>query len=75
MTPTGYRHPDYAAALAGFGRPLELPRCGGWILERPIPGSLRHDAMGPYPLFACSDWRGLRADLDALSNRLVTVAI
>lgn len=63
---SGYAHGAYAHALSEFGQPLRLERCGGHVLERPIPDSGRSDAMGPYPLFACADWSGLAADLEAL---------
>lgn len=59
----GYRHPRYAAALAAFGRPRHLPRCDGWLLECPIPGSAATDLRGCYPIFNCADWAGLGADL------------
>ena len=59
---TGYMHPGHAASLAEFGTPRELPRSGGWLLERAIPGAAARDAMGAYPLFACRDWTSLRAD-------------
>ncbi len=72
---TGYAHPEYARSLAEFGTPRELPRCGGWILERQIPGVPYLDAMGCYPLFACKDWSGLHADLESLRNDLVTLAL
>jgi hypothetical protein len=72
---TGYMHPRYAESLAEFGAPLELPRCGGWILERPISGFAHHDGMGCYPLFACRDWSQLNADLDSLRDALVSLAI
>ncbi|MGI9296256.1 MAG: GNAT family N-acetyltransferase [Pseudomonadales bacterium] len=73
---TGYLHPLYAASLAEFGDPRQLPHSGGWILERAIPGtdSLR-DGMGPYPLFCCSDWKALRHDLQELSHDLVSLAL
>lgn len=61
-------HPRYAASLAEFGTPYQLPRCGGWILNRRIAGNRRHDAMGCYPLFACLDWQQLHADLEDLSG-------
>ena len=35
---SGYLHPNYAQSLAEFGKPRELTNCGGWILEREIPG-------------------------------------
>lgn len=71
---TGYAHPDYVASLAEFGTPRQLPRSGGWLLERAIPGTNHRDAMGAYPLFACSDWAALPADLDDLQGDLVSVA-
>jgi hypothetical protein len=73
-SPTGYAHPGYARSLAEFGTPLELARSGGWILEREIPDGGSRDAMGCYPLLFCRDWRALRADLDALEGRLVSVS-
>jgi hypothetical protein len=72
---TGYMHPGHAASLAEFGTPRELPRSGGWLLERMIPGTEARDAMGTYPLFACRDWTGLRADLDNLEGELVSAAL
>jgi hypothetical protein len=65
----GYGHPGYAASLAEFGRPRQLPGCDGWLLERSIPGSNRTDLMGPYPLFSCADWSKLPGDLEALEGR------
>lgn len=72
---TGYLHPDYAASLAEFGTPWELPHCQGWILERQIPGFPDRDAMGCYPLFACEDWSQLHRDLDELGGRLVSLSL
>ncbi len=62
-----YAHAQYAQSLADFGSPRRLPACGGWVLERAVPGApgLR-DAVGCYPLFRCADWSGLGADLAAL---------
>lgn len=74
-TAAGYLHPQYAASLMEFGVPRELPRCGGWILEREIPGTSRRDAMGCYPLFACQDWPGLAADLAELADDLVCLSL
>ncbi|MDD2919827.1 GNAT family N-acetyltransferase [Rhodoferax sp.] len=71
-----YLHPDYLATFASQGTPRRLRNSGGWIIERRIPGSDRHDAMGPYPLFCCNDWRGLAADIDDLrGSGLVSVAL
>lgn len=64
----GYAHPAYAAAFSQFGTPRALPESGGFILEREIAGSPARDAMGCYPLFACSDWSRLHLDLDALAD-------
>jgi hypothetical protein len=72
---SGYRHPGYAASLAEFGAPLQLPRSGGWLLVRPIPGSQQRDAMGCYPLFFCDDPAGLDADLRELARDLVSVVL
>jgi hypothetical protein len=70
----GYAHPGYAQSLAQFGTPVELPRSGGWILERPVPGSAHRDAMGSYPLLFCRSWAELHADLRELEGRLVSLA-
>jgi hypothetical protein len=79
MTPasglSGYLHPAYAASLAEFGKPRELPRSGGWILERQIAGYQDRDAMGCYPLFACQDWRCLHQDLDEIGDDLVCLGL
>ncbi len=72
---TGYLHPGYAESLAEFGLPLALPRSGGHLLLRPIPGTDAHDAMGCYPLCCCRDWAGLRADLAELRDQLVSVTL
>ncbi|HEY7253396.1 MAG TPA: GNAT family N-acetyltransferase [Methylomirabilota bacterium] len=71
----GYLHPAYAESLREFGTPRLLAESGGWILERPIPGSARRDAMGCYPFFACRDWSGLRADLERIGGDLVSLAL
>jgi hypothetical protein len=72
---TGYNHPSYAQSLAEFGVPREMPRSGGWILERQIPGFLNHDAMGCYPLFACQEWSQLYADLKDIGDELITLSL
>lgn len=71
---SGYLHPEYALALAEFGTPIELPRSGGWILRRPIPGTGWVDATGPYPFLVCRDWSALGADLDDLREDVVSIA-
>ena len=74
-SPAGYLHPLYAESLREFGAPLELPRSGGALLVRRIPGTDLRDAMGPYPLFCCRDWQGLAEDLQALREELVSVCL
>lgn len=71
----GYAHPGYAASLAEFGTPVELPRSRGWLLARPIGASGLVDAMGCYPLFDCANWSGLAADLAVCVDKFVSVAI
>ncbi len=70
---TGYLHPSYAASLAEFGKPRQLAHSGAWILERAIPGSTLHDAMGCYPLLACPHLQDLPADLETLSAEIVSL--
>ena len=70
---TGYLHSAYAHALRECGTPRELPHCGGWMLERPVPNAARRDLMGCYPLFCCRDWSGIRADLRELRDGFVSL--
>ena len=72
---TGYLHPLYAASFAEFGIAYELPECGGWIIERNIPGSTDRDAMGCYPIFCCRDWNLLPRDVANLEGKLVSLAL
>ena len=71
----GYASNAYAEALAEFGTVLELPRSGGRLLARKIPGAAVNDAMGCYPLFACRDWSQLPIDIEALAERVVCVSL
>ena len=72
---TGYLHPLYAKSLSEFGTPIELPECGGWLLERRIPNSDLKDAMGCYPLFCCADWSRLGSEIERLRRGYVTVSL
>ena len=72
---TGYAHRGYAESLAEWGTPYQLANSNGWILERPIAGTDYRDGMGCYPLFACSDWTKLHQDVEALSDRLVSLSL
>jgi hypothetical protein len=74
-TASGYLHSRYSQSLNRVGRPRQLPRCGGWILERRIPAAPFYDAMGCYPLFACRDWSQLKADLADLAEDLVCLSM
>ena len=71
----GYMHPGYAESLAEFGKPRLLPKSGGWILERQIPGFPSRDSMGCYPLFSCQDWSYLYSDLEDITKELVSLAV
>ena len=71
----GYAEPGYAASLAEFGQPAELPHSRGWLLARPIGATGLVDAMGSYPLFNCADWSGLADDLEGCADRFVSVAL
>jgi hypothetical protein len=72
---TGYLHPLYAKSLSEFGTPVELPECGGWLLERRIPNSNLKDATGCYPLFCCTDWMRLAPDIQKVKDRYVTISL
>jgi hypothetical protein len=71
----GYLHPNYAASLAEFGKPRLLPKSGGWILERQIPGFAYSDGISCYPLFACQNWSQLYFDLEDIGSDLVSLAV
>lgn len=75
VTGRGYSHPGYAESLSEFGVPRALPRCGGWVLERPIAGTSARDLTGPYPLFACADWSALSDDLDETNDMVSLVVV
>jgi hypothetical protein len=72
---TGYLHHTYSEALAEFGTPRHLPRCGGSVLLRRIPGADVQDAMGCYPLFVCRDWGKIGADVDGLAGEAVALSL
>lgn len=75
MSGRGYSNPGYVSSLSEFGRPVPLPRSGGWLLEREIAGTSTHDLIGPYPLFTCSDWSQLAHDLDELGESHVSAVV
>ena len=71
----GYAARAYAESLSEFGELIHLPRCGGYLLKRQIPGTSEFDAMGNYPLFFCEDWSQLAVDLAQLPEEIVSVSI
>lgn len=75
MQRTGYASEKYVHSLGEFGRPFLLRRCGGFLLERAIPGTAETDAIGPYPLFCCKDWSALAPDIADLSGRFVSIVV
>jgi hypothetical protein len=72
---SGYLHPAYAGSLSQFGEPRILPKSGGWILKRQIPGFTDCDGIGCYPLFACQEWSRLHIDLEEIGCELVSLAV
>jgi hypothetical protein len=72
---SGYAHPAYAAALVDMGIARLLPRCRGSVIVRDVPSGDHRDAIGPYPIFSCSDWEGLEEDLSELRDELLAVAL
>ena len=74
-TPEGFATRAYAESLSGFGELIHLPRCGGSLLNRQIPGTSEFDALGGYPLFFCEDWSQLVVDLEQLPEGVVSVSI
>lgn len=71
----GYASQAYAESLSEFGELLHLPRCGGYLLKRRIPGTSEFDLMGSYPLFFCEDWSLLEDDLAHLPEEMVSVSL
>lgn len=74
---SGYSHIDYSKSFFELGSSIELPNCGGALIERPIGSGSDRDAMGTYPLFFCEDWSGLPDDLASLeaNSSLVSVVL
>ncbi|MCV6592322.1 MAG: GNAT family N-acetyltransferase [Silicimonas sp.] len=71
----GYRSEIYAGSFSASGEIFPLPRSGGWLLERRIPGTDRTDATGLYPLFCCHDWSAIATDLAALDRDWVSLSL
>lgn len=80
MPVCGYGSRGYAEALLS-GAPVKLEQCDGWVIERklqPGPSDARTqqlDLVGPYPLFACSDWNLLYRDLDEYSGEALSISL
>lgn len=75
MDNSGYLNPLYPQSLIEFGDPLEFPASKGWILKRPIAGTVSFDGMGCYPIFACEKWANLEKDLDGVGRELVSLVL
>jgi len=75
MSSTGYLHPTYIQSLSQIGEPVFLPFCEGMILKRKILGTHFFDAVGPYPIFACHNWSGLREDFAEIKTQFVSLAM
>src|SRR5437868_13346155 len=75
LSPTGYADPAYAATLVHVGQPRLLPRSRGSILVRRVHDTPYFDGRGPYPLFSCSDWSCLGADVDELRSDLISLVV
>lgn len=73
---SGYADPRYVTAFSEVGIPCALPRSGGWVLSRKIPGGHDRDAAGCYPLFTCARWSELHEDIEELrSNGFVSLTL
>jgi len=72
---TGYCHSNYALSFSQLGKPRKLPACGGWVIERNIPGTTHSDCMGCYPLFSCKDWGKIHEDLIEIRSEMVSLTL
>lgn len=72
---TGYGGRRYVETVAPPERIVEVPRCGGLLVRRPIPGSDRHDVANAYPLFRCADVGRLADDVASLDAGPVSVTL
>ena len=73
MTATGYLSEKYVQSMSEFGRPVRLPRSGGYLLQRPIEGTERFRRDRAVSPFCCTDWSSLPADLAGLEGQVVSV--
>lgn len=71
----GYASKAYARSFAEGAEIMLLAGCRGYLLLRPIAGSLYRDAAGCYPVFCCEAWRSLAGDLQKLPGDLVTLTL
>lgn len=67
-SPSGYLHPNYVYAQEAPTAVRQLSRSGGWVFERPVPGTPWRRLVGGRPFFTCADWRALDADLAELAG-------
>ncbi len=72
---SGYQSISYVKSLSKLGEPIELTRSTGWLIKREIPETSIYDAMGPYPLFTCTNWDLLDTDFDRISDQVVSISL
>lgn len=71
-----YRSPSFASATADECDLVWLPRSGGSLVSRPLPGGATGtDLRGPYPLFDCAEWGALAEDLAVLDRDHVSAVV
>lgn len=71
----GYSAEEYARSLVHIGEPVQLPRSGGWVLVRKLPGRSLYDAVGCYPVFSCRHWEAISEDLQELSSDIICLSV
>ncbi len=71
----GYQHKTYAQSFEEFGTPIHLAKSDSWILTQDIPGTAFRDAIGCYPIFCCSDWSFLAADLTKQNDSIISLTM
>jgi hypothetical protein len=71
----GYDADRYLRSLDAWGAARRLPRSGGWLLVRRVPGTDDHDALGGYPRLACREWTGLADDLADQGDLVSVLAV
>lgn len=63
-----YASEAYARALPHLGDPVFVPEWGTFVLSRPTPDGMRHDAVGSYPITVLAPDADLEGGLDRLRS-------